>query len=100
MKKKIILSLATCLFAVATVLNMNLLQANSAGDVSLESITVMAQAQSNGETTPVPPAPYCYLVHVGNDADGCPLVSCGQSSYPDHTGVICDCFAGTRNLCD
>lgn len=46
MKKKMFFAIATGFFAVATVLNMNILQANSAGDVSLESIAVMAQAQS------------------------------------------------------
>jgi hypothetical protein len=48
MKKKIIIASATVLFAVATVFNMNLLQGNSMGDVSLDAIAVMAQAQ--GET--------------------------------------------------
>ena len=46
MKKKIIFAVATGFFAVATVFNMNLLQGNSAGDVSLDAIAVMAQAQS------------------------------------------------------
>ncbi|HTO16363.1 MAG TPA: hypothetical protein VLZ83_11360, partial [Edaphocola sp.] len=37
----------------ATVFNMNVLQSNSAGDVSLESITVMAQATpENGDEDP------------------------------------------------
>ena len=49
MKKKIIIASATVLFAVATVFNMNLLQGNSVGDVSLDAIAVMAQAQ--GEPT-------------------------------------------------
>jgi hypothetical protein len=49
MKKKIIFAVATGLFALATVFNMNVLQSNSAGDVSLESIAVMAQAQ-DGES--------------------------------------------------
>ncbi|HTO15417.1 MAG TPA: hypothetical protein VLZ83_06585 [Edaphocola sp.] len=44
MKKKVIFAVATGLFALAMVFNMNVLQSNSAGDVSLESITVMAQA--------------------------------------------------------
>ncbi len=46
MKKKIIFAVATGLFALATVFNMNMLQSNNAGDVSLDAITVMAQAQS------------------------------------------------------
>ncbi len=48
MKKKIIIASATVLFAVATMFNMNLLQGNSVGDVSLDDIAVMAQA--NGES--------------------------------------------------
>jgi hypothetical protein len=48
MKKKIIFAVATGFFAVATVFNMNILQGNSAGDVSLDAIAVMAQAQSEG----------------------------------------------------
>ncbi len=44
MKKKIIFAVATGLFALATVFNMNVLQLNNAGDVSLESIAVMAKA--------------------------------------------------------
>ena len=47
MKKKIMFAIATCFFAVATVFNMNMLQVNSAGDISLDAIAVMAQAQSN-----------------------------------------------------
>ncbi len=41
----IIFAVATGLFALAMVFNMNVLQSNSAGDVSLESIAVMAQAR-------------------------------------------------------
>ncbi len=50
MKKKIIFAVATSLFAIATVFNMNVLQSNNAGDVSLESIAVMAQAQNEAST--------------------------------------------------
>lgn len=57
MKKKIIFAIATSFFAVATVYNMNLLQSSNAGDVSLESIAIMAQAQ-NGEVVVGPP---CFL---------------------------------------
>ncbi len=53
MKKKIIFAVATGLFALATVFNMNVLQSNNAGDVSLESIAVMAQAQ-HGESNMLP----------------------------------------------
>ena len=48
MKKKLFFGVATVFFAVATMFNMNMLQSSSAGDVSLEAIAVMAQAQSEG----------------------------------------------------
>ncbi|ASB47935.1 hypothetical protein [Alkalitalea saponilacus] len=59
MKKKLIFAIATGFFAVATVVNMNMLQADSAGDVTLESIATMAQAQvewggSNGICMNIP----------------------------------------------
>jgi hypothetical protein len=44
MKKKLIFALAIGFFAVATVFNMNMLQTNDAGDISLEGIAVMAAA--------------------------------------------------------
>ncbi|TCO07330.1 hypothetical protein EV194_109149 [Natronoflexus pectinivorans] len=47
MKKKLIFAIATGFFAVATVLNMNVLPGHNAGDVSLDSIAVMAQAQGD-----------------------------------------------------
>ncbi len=50
MKKKVIFAVATGLFALAMVFNMNVLQSNSAGDVSLESIAVMAQASGESST--------------------------------------------------
>ncbi len=46
MKKKVIFAVATGLFALATVFNMNVLQSNNAGDVSLDAIAVVAQAGS------------------------------------------------------
>ena len=49
MKKKITLASATVLFAVATMFNMNMLQGNSVGDVSLESIALMAKASGEGD---------------------------------------------------
>jgi hypothetical protein len=52
MKKKLFFGVATFIFGVATVFNMNMLQSSNAGDVSLESIAVMAQAQYAGETVP------------------------------------------------
>ena len=46
MKKKIFFAIATGFFAVATVLNMNALQGGGVGDISLDAISVMAQAQN------------------------------------------------------
>jgi hypothetical protein len=48
MKKKIIIASASVLFAVASVLNINMLQSGKPSDVSLDAIAVMAQAQSEG----------------------------------------------------
>jgi hypothetical protein len=48
MKKKIFIGIAMSLFAVATVFNMNMLNENGAGDVSLDALAVMAQAQDEG----------------------------------------------------
>ena len=44
LKKKVIFGVVAGFFAVATVFNMNMLNSNGAGDVSLEDIAVMAQA--------------------------------------------------------
>lgn len=49
MKKKSFIGGAALLFAAVTVFNMNLLQSNKAGDVSLDAIAVMAQAQKEVE---------------------------------------------------
>gem|GEM_PF-2365719 len=49
MKKKIVFAVATGFFAVATVFNMNMAKSCFVGDVSLQSIAVMAQgATENG----------------------------------------------------
>jgi hypothetical protein len=68
MKNKIIFAVATGFFAVATVFNMNLLQGNSAGDVSLDAIGVMAQAKSeipNGTRCGTSyQGPYCGFVQL------------------------------------
>ncbi len=46
MKKKIIFAIATSFFAVATMFNMNMVQSNSAGDISLENIMIMQKAEA------------------------------------------------------
>lgn len=50
MKNKIIIASGIVLFSVATMFNMNLLQGNRLGEVSLDAISVMAHAQ--GEIGP------------------------------------------------
>jgi hypothetical protein len=52
MRKKNFLGIAMSLFAVATVINTNLVQKNNAGDISLECISIMAQASNEGQTVP------------------------------------------------
>ena len=55
MKKKIFLGGAALLFAAVTVFNMNMLQTNKAGDVSLEAIMIMQQAESESNN------PECHI---------------------------------------
>ena len=76
MKKKIFFAIATGFFAVATVFNMNVLQGGGVGDISLDAIAVMAQAQ-NGE----------------NSSKGVStiLIQDGGSSEPCINGVIHHC---------
>jgi hypothetical protein len=76
MKKKIIFAVATGLFVVATVFNMNVLQGNSAGDVSLDAIAVMAQAQEEGDSTGY------HYVKVYTLSDGKKLVDCREPGGP------------------
>ena len=71
MKKKLIIASATVLFALATVFNMNLLQGNNAGDITLDAIEVMAQAQAEDSTL------YHY-VKVYSWPDGRKLVDCRE----------------------
>ena len=55
LKKKVIFTIATGLFAVATVFNMSILNENGAGDVSLGDIALMAQAggeSGSGDSCP------------------------------------------------
>ncbi|ASB47937.1 hypothetical protein [Alkalitalea saponilacus] len=61
MKKKLIFAITTGFFAVATVFNMTMLQANSSGDVSLESIMIMQQAEAESSANPCGSTKgYCY----------------------------------------
>ena len=52
MKKKIFIGIAMSLFAVATVFNLSISKQSKAGDVSLEAIKVMAQAQEESNMLP------------------------------------------------
>jgi hypothetical protein len=45
-KKKAIIGIAAGLFAVATVFNMSMLNEKNSSDVSLDAVSVMAEAQS------------------------------------------------------
>ena len=75
MKKKVIFAVATGLFALAMVFNMNVLQSNNAGDVSLESIAVMAQA--NGESSGNSATCYSTYKEVGWLGGGTNIFRCG-----------------------
>ena len=86
MKKKIIIASATVLFAVATVFNMTLLQGNSVGDVSLESIEIMVNA--HGELTNAANIGYYYI----RCTNGTYILRCG--------GGTAYCQAAWQGFCD
>ena len=50
MKKKIIFAVATGFFAVAAMFNMDMVKSNNNSDVSLENITMMAQASAESRS--------------------------------------------------
>ena len=92
-KKKIIFAVATGFFAAATVFNMNLLQGNIAGDVSLDAIAVMAKAQSESGTSLS--CLYCGGEGVSPGGSSCPFCGGGDKNnsnwgglfnYPDKAG--------------
>ncbi|WP_026472935.1 hypothetical protein [Alkaliflexus imshenetskii] len=76
MKKKIFFAIATGFFAVATVFNMNALQGGG-GDISLDAIAVMAQAQNENDGNPLRAIRYDEL---NNSNYG------GLFNYPDLAG--------------
>ena len=51
-KKKVIFGMIAGLFAVVTVFNMGMLDENGTGDVSLDAIMVMAEAQIEHDPCP------------------------------------------------
>ena len=77
------------LFAVATVFNMNMLNENGGGDVSLKAISVMAQAQGEeGEN-------HCVWIVVQTAPDYSWFKkSCRQTLYPDTSKPSCTCGTG------
>jgi hypothetical protein len=87
MKKKIIIASATVFFAVATMFNMNLLQTNNAGDVSLESIAVMAQAQEEYISSLIgPPKLECKCVDCPKSEEGCWSYAYGSAGNDGYNG--------------
>jgi hypothetical protein len=81
MKKKIFIGIAMSLFAVATVINMNIAKKNEAKEISLESIAIMAQAQNS-------------------ESGSCPGGSCTGSN--SSTGMSCSacCEKGQTPRCN
>ena len=79
MKKKFFIGIAMSLFAVATVFNMNLSEQNEAGDVSLDAIEVMAQAEAEFNACPGPMTWRCHYFSTGycTMAYGCGMVCYG-----------------------
>jgi hypothetical protein len=51
LKKKVMLGMVAGFFAVATIFNMSMLNDNSAGDVSMDAIALMAQADGSEDST-------------------------------------------------
>lgn len=86
MKKKIIFAITTGLFAIATVFNINILQANSVGDVSLESISVMAQAQWEN-------------IPMKDNWGDCILCDAGIGSNWDTVMITCYYLQGANGTC-
>jgi hypothetical protein len=77
MKKKFFIGIAMSLFAVATVFNMNLSEQNNAGDVSLDAIEVMAEAEA--ELANIPQNCRFVKTRCGittNHGSYCPLYAC------------------------
>jgi hypothetical protein len=54
LKQKAIIGMVASFFAVATVFNMSMLNENNAGDVSLDAIMVMTEAEAEVADNPCP----------------------------------------------
>jgi len=86
LKKKVIFGMVAGFFAVATVFNMSILKDNGAGDVSLDAVAVMAQAQDeNGGGHASICSPIWVVTYSG---------SVGTS-----TGVTVSCSTGGSYIC-
>ena len=78
LKKKVIFGIAAGFFAVATVFNMNMLNENGAGDVSLDDVTTMAEAQAEGGSS-TPCYPYGWVCSY--QRGGLIIFSQGEDNY-------------------
>jgi len=78
MKRKFFIGIAMSLFAVATVFNMNIAEQGNAGDVSLDAIAVMAQAEAESglgyKCKFYPPAGRCAYTNMAYSY--CPDYAC------------------------
>jgi len=79
MKRKFFIGGAALLFAAATLFNMSFLTGNNAGDVSMQSIAIMAKAQPESGDSDCPSSPNS---HCQDDATG--KAYCQHVSEPDH----------------
>jgi hypothetical protein len=114
MKKKIIIASASVLFAVASVLNINMLQSGKPGDVSLDAIAVMAQAQNESGGGGGGTGGVDYSKGYTNNPQPCTVVEYETHQYcfkvyipwKGQWGVVCEWdysqrkeYPGTQNFC-
>jgi hypothetical protein len=70
MKKKIFIGIAMSLFAVATVFNMNISEQSKAGDISLDDIKIMTQAEAENSGFLCAHVSYSWCVWEDYEAKG------------------------------
>ncbi len=94
MKRKIIFGSIALLFAAASAFNIGLLQTRDAGDISLDAITIMAQAQGgeNCNSCGGYEMLHCKWVteYVKFDSDGKKIVVARQKSSCRNCAYTCD----------
>ncbi len=110
MYKKILFGCVALLFAAATAFNIGLIQTKDAGDISLDAITIMAQAQGeSGDGGGID-----YSIGYKDDPQPCTVVEYVQNEYCfeiwiPHYGwkTVCEWtysqkleFPGIQNYCD